>query len=469
MLFPSPIFLFAFLPTFLVLYFCVKDKYKNFVLFICSIIFYAYGELIYVFLMLALLIYNFFMGILIENKCKKKKKYFIFTISVNIIILIVFKYIGFFISVINQCFTVDFEIIDIKLPLGISFYTFQMISYIIDVYKNKIKAQHKFTYLGAYLAAFPQLIAGPIVRYKEIESQLSKKNISMDHFVQGFRRFTYGLGKKCFIANILGRTVDSLILEEVSNIGLLGVLIIGIAYTLQIYFDFSGYSDMAIGLGKILGFNYPENFDYPYTAKTVTEFWRRWHMTLTRFFRDYIYIPLGGNRVGKFRHIFNILIVWCLTGFWHGAQYTMIVWGLYFAVVLILEKFIIGKYISKLPIIRNIYTLSIVVISFVIFRSNNLGQAIELIQALFGKYGFLGALDSIELIFTHNYVNGTFVIALIAGIILSMPIFKVIEGKVENGNRVLYSLRIVLVSVIFIFSIIYILSSSYNPFIYFKF
>ena len=469
MLFPSPIFLFVFLPIFLIPYFCVKEKYKNLILFLASLIFYAYGELAYVFLMLGLLGYNFFMGIVIENKKDKKRKYLIIAIITNIIILVIFKYLGFLISAINQLFFTTFEIIDIKLPLGISFYTFQMLSYIVDVYREQIKAQRNFIVLGTYLAAFPQLIAGPIVRYKNIEEQLIRKNISIENICSGIRRFTYGLGKKCLIANTLGRAVDSLILVESSHLGVIGVLIIAVSYTLQMYFDFSGYSDMAIGLGKILGFTYPENFDYPYTSKSITEYWRRWHMTLTRFFKDYIYIPLGGNRVNKIRHDFNILIVWCLTGFWHGAQYTMIIWGLYFAVVLILEKFIIGKYISKLPIIRNIYTLSIIVISFIIFRSDSMGQMLELIQTLFGKYGFIGISDNIKLVFFENYVNGMFVIALVTGIILSMPIFKVIEGKIENGNRVLYLLRTIFVAGIFIFSSIYILSSSYSPFIYFRF
>ena len=349
MVFSSLSFIFFFLPIFLLIYFISKKELQNIVILLGSLFFYAWGEPKYVIVMIFSIIFNYLCGLLINRYRKHDKLFLILAIIGNLLLLFVFKYLDFTIININRLFSSNINSLNLLLPIGISFYTFQAMSYVIDVYKKKVKVQKNIITMGTYVALFPQLIAGPIVRYKDIEKQLSNRTINLNKVSDGIRRFIIGLGKKVIIANNVAVIVDTIFDGNIQNTGAL-VLIIGtIAYALQIYFDFSGYSDMAIGLGKILGFDFLENFNYPYISKSITEFWRRWHISLSSWFRDYVYIPLGGNRVSKIKWIRNIFIVWFLTGLWHGASWNFILWGLYFAVILLLEKLVLSKYLDKLP------------------------------------------------------------------------------------------------------------------------
>ena len=334
MLFTSISFLYYFLPLVLIIYFIVPKKFKNLVLLIFSLLFYFYGEPKYILLMLFEILVSFIGAILIDKY--KDKSILILTLFIHIILLIIFKYTDFFITNINNIFNTNFKLLNIALPIGISFYTFQIISYLIDVYKGKVKVQKNIIKLATYVSLFPQLIAGPIVRYEVIANELDNRKHSFEDFAIGVRRFTIGLAKKVLIANILGELCTKFNLVEERSIILYWLF--AISYMLQIYFDFSAYSDMAIGLGRIFGIHFPENFNYPYISKSITEFWRRWHISLSTWFRDYIYIPLGGNRVSKIKFLRNILIVWLLTGLWHGASWNFIIWGLSFGILLIIEK-----------------------------------------------------------------------------------------------------------------------------------
>lgn len=323
MVFSSVIFLFCFLPIFLLCYFLPKKrKTRNIVLLLFSLLFYSYGEPIYVLLMILSIIVNYYIALLMD-KSKKKKSYLVIDIIFNLGLLFLFKYFDFFINDINNVFNLNMKFLQLSLPIGISFYTFQILSYIIDLYKGKVGVQKSIINLGCYISAFPQLIAGPIVRYQTVNEELENRCENEKDIAEGIKRFIIGLSKKVIIANEMAYVADTLY-GSVAEIGFLGTLIASICYTLQIYFDFSGYSDMAIGLGKILGFHYLENFNYPYIAKSITDFWRRWHISLSSFFRDYVYIPLGGNRCKKIRHLFNLFVVWFLTGLWHGASWNFI-------------------------------------------------------------------------------------------------------------------------------------------------
>lgn len=458
MVFSSLIFLFLFLPTFLLCYFIPKKrKTKNIVLLIFSLLFYGYGEPIYVLLMILSIIVNYFI-VLWMDKSSKPKKWLIIDLVFNLGLLFFFKYTNFFLDNINNLFNLNIKFLSISLPIGISFYTFQILTYVIDVYKSKVPVQKSIINLGCYISAFPQLIAGPIVRYETVNKELNDRCEDIEGFATGIRRFIIGLFKKCVIANEMAYVADTLFGSSIASLGTIGMIVGGVAFTFQIYFDFSGYSDMAIGLGKMLGFNYLENFNYPYVARTITDFWRRWHISLSTFFRDYVYIPLGGNRCKRVRHIFNLFVVWALTGLWHGASWNFVFWGLFYFILLVLEKFIFKK-IDKLPaFLGHLYTFSLVTFGFIIFYFTDTSTLIEAIKTLFGAHG-LGNI----MIFTHYQIFKlkTIIIFVLAAF-ASTPIFKPIFDK-KNKFSDIY------IIILFIISIISILASSYNPFIYFRF
>lgn len=457
MVFSSPSFLFFFLPLLLLFYFLSPKKIKNYILLIFSLGFYFFGEKNYTLLLIFSCFINYIFGLLISKK--QNKKYLVLGLIVNILILFYFKYFNFFIDTFNNIFSLNINFIKVILPLGISFFTFQNISYLIDVYRKDTEVQKNFLLYSTYIALFPQLVAGPIVRYKDINNELKNRKESFDLFCEGVKRFIIGLGKKILIADILYSMCISI---NNSNMSVLSYILVALMYTFQIYYDFSGYSDMAIGLGKMFGFNFKENFDYPLISSSITEFWRRWHMSLSSFFRDYVYIPLGGNRVSKIKCIRNILVVWCLTGLWHGADWNFILWGLYFFIILIIEKYFLKKYLKK-GVISHIYTFSLIVISFVIFNITDLN---ELLLFFKGMIGINTKLINFESIY---YLKNSIIILLIS--ILGMGPFiknkiKILKGKISklgDGLEIIYYLFI------FILSIAAVISSSFNPFIYFRF
>ena len=463
MVFTSITFLYYFLPIVLLIYFITPYKYKNGVLLLSSLIFYFYGEPKYILLMIFEVLLAYF-SMLIVSKSNNKLLY-ILTIIIHILLLCIFKYLNFFTSNINSIFNINLPLSNIILPIGISFYTFQIISYEIDVYKKRVNVQKNLLKLATYIFMFPQLIAGPIVRYSDIEHELDKRKHSFDNFSYGVERFMIGLFKKVLIANTLGELSNILITS--TDISILLYWIFAISYMLQIYFDFSGYSDIAIGIGRIFGFHFLENFNYPYMATSITDFWHRWHISLSSWFRDYIYIPLGGNRKGVKKQIRNILIVWLLTGLWHGANYTFIVWGLLFGIMLIIEKFILSKYLKNTPyIIKRIYTLFIVLISFVIFRSDNINEAFNIIKGLFG---FNTKVFSNS--FTIYYLKSYFIILLL-GIILSTPLLSNIITRLRKNNvlnKIINLFEPLLIILILVLVTACLIDNSYNPFLYFRF
>lgn len=468
MVFSSVVFLYIFLPIMLLVYFIVPKKFKNAVMIIASLIFFAWGEIRYIFIMLILAVMDYFCGKKIDkyfdNK-KKKRLYLGIDVGVNLLILFFFKYADFIISNINLITGFNIPLLNIPLPIGVSFNTFQSLSYIIDVYRGTVKCEKSFYNYLTYTTLFPQIIAGPIVRYETVDEELVDKKISMNNFTKGMKRFILGLGKKVLIANNVGKLWS--IIESGSYITLSPTLAwLGlVAFALQIYFDFSGYSDMAIGLANIFGMNFDENFNYPYISKSITEFWRRWHITLSSWFKDYIYIPLGGNRKGLAKQIRNILIVWFLTGAWHGASWNFILWGLYFGVILILEKMFLLKFLEKIPaIFRHIYTIFLVLISWLIFAFEDLGKIGEYFKALF-NFNYSYSYNSEGIYYLKNYA-----IIIIIGIILSTPIITKLLKKMETKNKLLPSLITSFIYIaIFIFSTSYLVSDSFNPFLYFRF
>ena len=412
MLFSSIPFLYYFLPTVLILYFIVPNNWKNVVLLLSSLFFYGWGESKYVFLMLTVIGCGYVLGLFIEKYREQKvgKLFLFLSVFIDVAVLAYFKYADFFIENFNSLTGLQLPLLRIALPIGISFFIFQILSYDIDVYRGEVKAQKNILLLATYVAMFPQLIAGPIVRYVDVEKQLKKRTHSIELAAAGIRRFMIGLAKKVLIANALGECCA--VFKASSEKSVLFFWIYGIAFMLHIYFDFSGYSDMAIGLGKIFGFHFMENFNYPYISESITEFWRRWHISLGSWFRDYVYIPLGGNRVSKSRWIFNIVAVWFLTGFWHGAAWNFIVWGLYFVIFLMLEKFFLAKYLSKAKIWNHIYVLFFVMISFMIFDAASLQEAVKNITGLFG-IGTQNLISAESIYYLKNYFE-TFVIAIVA-------------------------------------------------------
>ncbi len=467
MLFSSISFLYYFLAATLLIYFIVPFKFKNLVLLIASLGFYFYGEPIYTLLMLGTTLSSYIHGLLIDKfRGKVWSKVFLWSsVITSIGVLGFFKYSDFFISNFNSVANTDIALLGIALPIGISFYTFQTLSYTIDVYRGEAKVQKSFIRLATYVSLFPQLIAGPIVRYTTVEEELSDRKHSFENFSYGVNRFIIGLSKKVLIADALGRLASSL--QASDNGSVVGYWIYAVAISLQIYFDFSGYSDMAIGLGRIFGFHFLENFNYPFISKSVAEFWRRWHMSLGSWFRDYVYIPLGGNRVPKLRWLFNTLAVWFLTGFWHGADWTFIIWGLYFAAFLVLEKFVLNKFFSKIPkVFSHIYVTVAILISFVIFNANGMSAALADIGSMFGAGGLpLWSAD------TGYYLSGYAVLLIVAMFgatpVLKNTVLKLKENKKVNAvfNVLEPALHVVLLLIV----TAYFVDGSFSPFLYFRF
>ncbi len=469
MVFSSLVFLFRYLPLVLLLYFLVPKGVKNLILFISSLIFYAWGEPVYVVLMLFSTVVDYTHGLLVDNYKRKgkigaAKAALISSIVINLGLLGFFKYTGFLVNNINSLFSLDITFDGVALPIGISFYTFQTMSYTIDVYRGASKPQTNIISFGAYVALFPQLIAGPIVQYKTIAEQLDDHIINHDMFSSGIMRFVSGLGKKILLANTAGEIFDTLIANGVGGLSTLAAWLAILAYTFQIYFDFSGYSDMAIGLGRIFGFKFLENFNYPYMSKSVTEFWRRWHISLGSWFKDYVYIPLGGNRGSKFTHIRNILIVWFLTGIWHGANWNFIFWGVYYGALLLLEKFVFKKYLEKSTVIGHIYTLAAVIFGWVFFRFETTTEIFDFFGAMFGKNSLY---DNTSIFILSNNLLWFAVFALAS---TSLP--KKIGEKLcgEKAGVVPHTVgRLAFIAGIFIICTAFLVNSSYNPFLYFKF
>ena len=467
MVFSSMIFIWVFLPILLILYFISNDKFKNIILLIFSLVFYAWGEPKYIFLMLFSIIINYFFGILIDKfkKHKVRKLIFILDILLNLGILGYYKYFNFFVNNLNNIFNLNFGNKLIPLPIGISFYTFQIMSYIIDLYKDKIKVQKNILNLALYISFFPQLVAGPIVKYIDVDNQIESRKVDITKFSLGVRRFIYGLSKKVLIANILGASCDAIFNSNLAEISTITAWFGAIFYTLQIYFDFSGYSDMAIGLGKMFGFDFPENFNLPYISKSITEFWRRWHISLSSWFKEYIYIPLGGNRKGKVRTYINLWIVFLVTGIWHGAAWNFVLWGLFHGLFIFIERLGFEKFLKKHKIISRIYTLLVVVTGWVLFRSDSLSNAL-----IYLKKMFIPSIKNVGSL-TFPVLDGKIIFVLIVAILFSGIIrsfYSILKNKtnIEKKTKILEP---VVILTLFLFCIMTLISDTYNPFIYFKF
>ncbi len=469
MVFSSLIFLVIFLPITLLVYYIAPTKLRNLWLLIVSLIFYSWGEPVYILLMLFSILLNYISGLAIsrvdKEKTSKRKAILAISVIINVGLLFVFKYANFTIGTYNVIFGKNVHLLKIALPIGISFYTFQAMSYVIDVYRDKVKGNKNIINFATYITMFPQLIAGPIVRYKTVEKELRDRKCTVDDFYQGIIRFTIGLGKKVLIANnvaIIFKEISAMPKEQLStSLSWLAV----IAFTLQIYFDFSGYSDMAIGMGRMLGFHFLENFDYPYESKTITEFWRRWHISLSSWFKEYVYIPLGGNRKGLPRQILNIFIVWLLTGFWHGASWNFVLWGIYYAILLIIEKLFLRRILERLPsIIGRIWTVVAFVAGWAIFVLDDLKFRGDFIKALFFNAG-KGLADSHTL-----YLLISFGALLVVGIIGCTSLPKRVANKLLAKNVAVKSIvQMIFVVVVLTLSIAFIVSNTYNPFLYFRF
>lgn len=465
MLFSSIPFLFYFLPIVLGIYFLVPWKFKNFVLLASSLIFYGWGEPKYVFLMIASILLFYICGLCIEKAKSKtwKKIWLAVSVVISVALLGIFKYADFFIDNFNKMTGLNVALLKLALPIGISFYTFQCLSYAIDVYRGDVEAQKNPINFGAYVSLFPQLIAGPIVRYIDVAKELNHRTHSWEGFTLGLRRFILGLAKKILIANQLGELTN--IFRMSAEKSVVFYWIYAIAFALHIYFDFSGYSDMAIGLGKIFGFNFIENFNYPYMSKSIGEFWRRWHMSLGSWFRDYIYIPLGGNRVSKGRWLFNTLVVWLLTGFWHGAAWTFIAWGLLYALFLLIEKWIPA--IKKLPdVLKHAYTLLIVVLGFVLFNATDFTQAMGDVAGMFGFAG-VPFCNRETLYYLSSYA-----VLFIFAIVGATPLVKNTTLKLVDNKKTSTLMQIAEPIVLFILLAVcsaYLVDGSFNPFLYFRF
>ena len=461
MIFSSITFLFYFLPVLLIVYYLVPKKAKNIVLLVSSMLFYFVGEPKYIFLMLVSILVTYIFGLLISKYEKYSKILLIVSLIITGSFLVFFKYFDFLIENVNLFLNNKLDLLHLALPVGISFYTFQMMSYLIDVYRKEVPEQKNILTLALYVVLFPQLIAGPIVRYTTVVKELEEREHTFEKFSKGVTRFTIGLGKKVLIANVIGELASIFLASGDRSV--LYHWMYGIAVMMQIYFDFSGYSDMAIGLGKMFAFDYNENFNYPYIATSITDFWRRWHMSLSSWFRDYVYIPLGGNRVSKIKWIRNIFVVWLFTGFWHGAAWNFVVWGLYFAVILLIEKILLKKYLDKLPkIFSNIYTCILVMISFIIFNGNGIKDISENLLGLIGYNGI--PLVSAESIY---YFKSYFIIFVLA-IIGSTPLMKMIVNS-EKIKKVSNVLEPVFVVTVLLVSTAFIVDGSFNPFLYFRF
>ncbi len=466
MLFSSIPFLYYFLPVVLLLYFLAPKFLKNPVLLLSSLVFYGWGEPKYVFLMIATVFAGFVCGLLIDKFRGKllSKVFLIISILLCLAGLAYFKYADFFIANFNRVTGLSVPLLKLALPIGISFYTFQILSYTVDVYRGNVSVQKNPINLATYIALFPQLIAGPIVRYSDVEHQLTERKHSFDKAAEGCRRFIFGLSKKILIANTLGELCETFLQTPDSSV--LYHWLFVVAYMLQIYFDFSGYSDMAIGLGKLFGFDFMENFNYPFISRSITEFWRRWHISLGSWFKDYVYIPLGGNRVKRARLLLNIFIVWFVTGFWHGAEWNFIIWGLYFGIILTLEKFFYLKNLEKHRFLGHIYVLFFVAISFMIFSAGNMTEAVVRLGGMFGK----GGIPFVSQEFWYQLKNYGFVlvIAAVGATPLAKNGVRWLQSKIRK-QAIFDVLEIVVLLSLIIVSTGYLADGSFNPFLYFRF
>ncbi len=473
MVFSSLLFLFVYLPIVLLLYFVAPKKLRNLVLFIVSLAFYAWGEPIYILIMIFSTIVDYTHGLLVEhyknkNQNNKAKLVVLSSMIINLALLCFFKYSDFIIGNINAVFSLGIPMLELALPIGISFYTFQTMSYTIDVYRGEASAQRNIISFGTYVVLFPQLIAGPIVQYKTIANQLNHRSESIPQFNYGITRFMLGLGKKVLLANNIGYLWNQISGMDLSTLPVLTAWLGIIAFAFQIYFDFSGYSDMAIGLGNMFGFNFLENFNYPYMSKSITEFWRRWHISLGTWFREYVYIPLGGNRCSPAKQISNILIVWLLTGIWHGASWNFIIWGLYFGILLIIEKKFLLKYLQKAPaFVGHLYTLLLVLFSWVIFAFDSFSQGLIYFKAMFGLNGAVFAnKESVYLLYT-NFIM--LVVLIMASTNFPKRLVSWTSSKLKNFTLTVGLVKNVAFAGIFLLSVAYLVDASYNPFLYFRF
>lgn len=466
MVFSSTIFLCVYLPLVLLGYYICPKKGKNLFLLIVSLIFYAWGEPKYVFLMIFSILVNYVFGLLMDKHRENKKRLkllLVISVIIDLGLLSVFKYTDFIITNINSVFGAGFDLLNIALPIGISFYTFQAMSYTIDVYRDAVRVQRNLIDFGMYITMFPQLIAGPIVRYSDVQDQLAERSVTTADFSEGIMRFVVGLGKKVLLANQMG-AVWTQIYALGGDISALMAWTGAAAYTFQIYFDFSGYSDMAIGLGRMFGFKFPENFRYPYESVSITDFWRRWHITLSTWFKEYLYIPLGGNRRGLARQALNLLIVWTLTGFWHGAGWNFVMWGLYYFAILFIEKLFLLKALDKLPrLFRHAYALLLIVIGWVIFASDDVSVMLPYLGSMFGANGALGGMD----VYTLLTRAALMVICCVASTELPKRLFVTAAGKMNE--KAAFTVKSVLTLTLLALSVVFLIGDSYNPFLYFRF
>lgn len=464
MVFSSLAFMFAYLPLTLLIYYIVPRKGRNIFLFFINLVFYGWGEPKLVFLMLFNILFNYLGGFLVDKfrqDAKKKKLFLILTCILDIGILAVFKYTGMITETLNMLPFLNIPELQISLPIGISFYTFQTMSYVIDVYRDDAPVSKNFINFGTYVALFPQLIAGPIVRYRDVAYQLTHRRESLEQFTKGVKLFLVGMGKKVLIANQMGILADSLLAENAQS-GVLGTWVGIIAYTFQIYFDFSGYSDMACGLGNMLGFEFLKNFDYPYISKSITEFWRRWHISLSTWFKEYVYIPLGGNRKGVKRQIINLLIVWGLTGLWHGASYNFILWGLYYGLLLILEKFVLKRFLDKLPpTLQHVYTMFIVIIGWGLFYFTDISQLGAFVTNLFNFGNGLCSNTALNMILSYLPL-------LVAAAVASTPVGAKLYNQIKDRSWA-WAPETVYCTAVLLISTASMVNQSYNPFLYFRF
>ena len=463
MVFSSIVFIFTFLPLVILAYYLAPVKLRNFVLLLASLIFYAWGEPVYLFLMVYSILFNYVMGLDIgrqQEKGRTGKNSLLLGVSVNLLLLGFFKYYGFLAENLEQLLSVKLPAVSLGLPIGLSFYTFQSVSYLADVYRKKTRGQRNLISFGLYISMFPQLVAGPIVQYADIDAQLKKRAASWERFGEGTRYFIGGLAKKVLLANNLGA-----VFEAVTGLGSLSVLsawVGALAYTFQIYFDFSGYSDMAVGLGKMFGFEFKENFRYPYCARSITQFWRRWHISLGSWFREYVYIPLGGNRVSVLRHMGNLLAVWTLTGLWHGASWNFVLWGLYYGVLLILEKYLLHRITEKIPVLGTVYTMLLVVAGWVLFFSPSPGAAMDYLRIMFGLSG--------EMTADHGgmyYLLASLILFVLSWICSTPLPFRICDRQWRKA-RVKPGLLLFYLG-LFLASTAYLIHDTYNPFLYFRF
>lgn len=469
MLFSSITFLFLFLPVVLAVYYIVPFKAKNIVLLIASLLFYAWGEPVYVILMILSIMLNYFCGRDIkenEEDPRRAKLGVIFAVVANLFVLGFFKYYGFLIETLNAMLPIDIPYRELPLPVGISFYTFQAISYILDVYWKKAQPQNNILYFALYISMFPQLIAGPIVQYADIEEQLRRRHMGIRKIGEGAQLFIIGLAKKVILANSTGAVFEQVSGMAAGNLSILTAWIGVFSYAFQIYFDFSGYSDMALGLGRMFGFEFRKNFDYPYVSKSVTEFWRRWHISLSTWFREYVYIPLGGNRCSVSRNIFNLMVVWALTGMWHGAAWNFIAWGVYYGVILVLEKYVWGAYVDRLPnVVRHIYAGVLVLVGWVFFFSPSLGYAIRYLFAMIG--GGAGIVDSegAFLLVTHWLL---YLVSVLGCSAFGMSVLRGVIRAPRNA-KLRTAAAVVIYIGMFLISVAFLVTDTFNPFLYFRF